>query len=196
MNHLPIVILSFMVLTASAFAEPGELCLTPAQQLARLNITPEKYNETLARMGPAKSNSDRLKWLLAAGADPNQKAYGGRTPLHIAIESIGSKEISLNDIELVELLLEAGADPNAQDAEGNTPLHKAVFQPELLPMLHKAGGDFAKLNKEGLPALHRFLALCSLRKVSPGFFHLLLEAGACACHGDAARAGLEVPRVQ
>ena len=218
MNHLPIVILSFMVLTAFAIAEPGELCLTPAQQLARLNITPEKYNETLARMGPAKSNSDRLKWLLAAGADvnhihafsecdtvtaltvaarsaarydnveyvrllleagadPNQKAYGGRTPLHIAIESIGSKGISLNDIELVELLLEAGADPNAQDAEGNTPLHKAVFQPELLPMLHKAGGDFAKLNKEGLPALHRFLALCSLRKVSPGFFHLLLEAG-------------------
>ena len=207
-----------MVLTAFAIAEPGELCLTPAQQLARLNITPEKYNETLARMGPAKSNSDRLKWLLAAGADvnhihafsecdtvtaltvaarsaarydnveyvrllleagadPNQKAYGGRTPLHIAIESIGSKGISLNDIELVELLLEAGADPNAQDAEGNTPLHKAVFQPELLPMLHKAGGDFAKLNKEGLPALHRFLALCSLRKVSPGFFHLLLEAG-------------------
>lgn len=207
-----------MVLNASAFAEPGELSLTPAQQLARLNITPEKYNETLARMGPAKSNSDRLKWLLAAGADvnhihafsecdtvtaltvaarsaarydnveyvrllleagadPNQKAYGGRTPLHIAIESIGSKGISLNDIELVELLLEAGADPNAQDAEGNTPLHKAVFQPELLPMLHKAGGDLAKLNKEGLPALHRFLDLCSLRKVSPGFFHLLLEAG-------------------
>ena len=207
-----------MSLSVSALAEPAVQVLTPAQQLALLNITPDKYNETLARMGPAKSNSDRLKWLLAAGADvnhihsfserdavtaltvaaesaarydnvehvrllleagadPNLKAYGGRTPLHIAIESIGRKEISLNDIELVELLLKAGADPNAQDGEGNTPLHKAVFHPVLLPMLHKAGGDFAKLNKEGLPALHRFLDLCSLRKVSPGFIHLLLEAG-------------------
>lgn len=218
MKHLPVVIFSLMSLSVSALAEPAVQVLTPAQQLALLNITPDKYNETLARMGPVRGNRERLKWLLAAGADvnhihsfserdtvtaltvaaesaarydnvehvrllleagadPNLKAYGDRTPLHIAIESIGKKEISLNDIELVELLLNAGADPNAQDGEGNTPLHKAVFHPVLLPMLHKAGGDFAKLNKEGLPALHRFLDLCSLRKVSPGFFHLLLEAG-------------------
>lgn len=218
MNHLPILLFAFMLFSASSRAELVGQELTPAQQLARLNINPEKYNETLARMEPDKKNVERLEWLLAAGADvnhihafsegdtvtaltvaarsaarydnveyvrllleagadPNLKAYGGRTPLHIAIESCGTKEISTSDIELVELLLETGADPDAQDEAGDTPLHKAVCQPALVSMLRKAGGDVTKLNKEGLPPLHRYLSRSSGQKDSSCAFLQLLDAG-------------------
>lgn len=218
MKLVLIVIFTTLILSMPSLAESDAQELNPALQLARRNIPPEKYNETLARLGPVQKSCERLKWLLAAGADvnhihafskgdtvtaltvaaksaarydnvehvrllleagadPNLKACGGRTPLHIAIESSGTKEISTNDIELVELLLEAGADPNAQDAEGDTPLHKAIYQPVLLSMLHKAGGDVAKLNKDGLPALHCFLIHCSLRKGASSAFRLLLDAG-------------------
>ncbi|WP_341823983.1 ankyrin repeat domain-containing protein [Wolbachia endosymbiont (group A) of Udea olivalis] len=53
--------------------------------------------------------------LLKAGADPNRKSDGGKTPLHYATGSCS-----------ITHLLRAGVDTNIRDNEGKTPLHYAA----------------------------------------------------------------------
>jgi hypothetical protein len=101
-----------MSLSVSAFAEPAVQVLTPAQQLSKLNITPDKYNETLARMGAVKSNSDRLKWLLAAGADVNHIHSFSERDAVTALTVAAASAARYDNVEHVRLLLEAGTDPN------------------------------------------------------------------------------------
>ncbi|VDK18676.1 unnamed protein product [Anisakis simplex] len=83
------------------------------------------------------SSSEDLKTLsawVAAGVDPNQADYDGRTALHIAVEN-GSKEI-------VEYLLKNGANPEAADKFGNTPMSRAIAQDdaEVMQMLRTLHG--------------------------------------------------------
>lgn len=56
--------------------------------------------------------------LLTHGADPNQVALLGNSPLHVAALNTDDKKI-----EIAELLLLAGADANAQNQLQQTPLH-------------------------------------------------------------------------
>ena len=67
---------------------------------------------------------------LEAGADPNERADGGWTPLYFA-----------GSAEAVTALLEAGADPMARSLHGGTPLHWATTN-EAVTALLQAGREF------------------------------------------------------
>jgi ankyrin repeat protein len=85
----------------------------------------------------------RMKSLLQAGADPNERGYG-ITPLHLAVDIEIQDAINRadrrNDLSppsgrLVRLLLIYGADPTAVDESGKTALdwanemdHKAAIE--------------------------------------------------------------------
>ena len=60
-----------------------------------------------------------IKFLLAHGADVNQKDMNGMTPLAHACKN--------GNLALVELLIKSGADMNIKDNNHNTPLHHAAF---------------------------------------------------------------------
>jgi ankyrin repeat protein len=60
--------------------------------------------------------------LLAAGAEPDARDAGSRTPLSNAAAAPGE-----GGTACCKLLLDKGADPNAPDAAGFTPLHKAAL---------------------------------------------------------------------
>ena len=57
-----------------------------------------------------------VKRLLAEGADPNARSWGGRTPLHSAAEA--------GTVAIVEYLLDHRADVNAALDNGRTALRK------------------------------------------------------------------------
>ncbi|XP_017256707.1 potassium channel SKOR isoform X1 [Daucus carota subsp. sativus] len=60
----------------------------------------------------------QLKGLIRAGADPNKKDYGGRSPLHLAA-SRGHEDITI-------FLIQESVDINIIDNFGNTPLFEAI----------------------------------------------------------------------
>jgi len=59
-----------------------------------------------------------LQYLLAWGANPNDRTWSGTTPLHAAARN--------GHLDAVQFLLASGADINLVDDEGRTPLHVAV----------------------------------------------------------------------
>lgn len=72
-----------------------------------------------------------VEYLLARGADPNLRGYGGVTPLQlaieIAVEEAKSRLDSTGELQApttvaLELLLRAGADPRQLDANGRSAL--------------------------------------------------------------------------
>jgi ankyrin repeat protein len=104
-----------------------------------------------------------VRLLLQYGADVNAKDPEGRSPLHLAVSSISSKE----DGYLVDLLLNKGADNSSQDAQGNTPLHLLLSQEshegsrwttnKPLQRLMKSNPNVNAVNHAGLTPLHMLL---------------------------------------
>ena len=90
---------------------------------------------------------DRVTNCLEAGADPNARDRGGRTPLHAVAASSREPDI-------VVALIAAGADPNARDAAGNTPLHASLANEhaDVVVKLLELGADPAARNDEGRAA--------------------------------------------
>ncbi|MEO6324731.1 MAG: ankyrin repeat domain-containing protein [Thermoanaerobaculia bacterium] len=79
----------------------------------------------------------RLPDLLAAGADPNESAIGGRTAL---MNAVGN-----GNIECVKSLVAAGARPNTKDEDGSSAMTWAITseRDDLVAVLKQAGGtDF------------------------------------------------------
>ncbi|KAK6540515.1 hypothetical protein TWF694_009306 [Orbilia ellipsospora] len=87
---------------------------------------------------------ERVKLLLDAGADVNQKASNGNTVLH-----------QIGEAAVARLILEAGADPNAVNNEGVTPLHTCGDMETLEVLLADARTNIEIKDLEGsTPLLH------------------------------------------
>lgn len=65
------------------------------------------------------SSIDVVKYLLDAGANPNQSSEDGATPLHFAAQYTVKKQV-------LQALLSAGANVNAMKLNGATPLYSAI----------------------------------------------------------------------
>ena len=80
-------------------------------------------------------NIDRVRELIAAGANVNQQDIDGWTPLHLAAYN-GHQAV-------VQALIAAGADVNQQDNDGRTPLHRAACygHQEVVQALIAAGAN-------------------------------------------------------
>ena len=114
---------------------------------------------------------ETVKALLAAGADPNARDVGGRTPLHGAVWPPKTAAPAV-----VGALLEAGADPNARDVDGRTPLHLAAGfndNPAVVGALLDAGAD-PGAGPDGFTPLHAAAA----KSTNPAVVETLLDAGA------------------
>lgn len=86
-----------------------------------------------------------VRVLLDAGADPDVRANGGITPLHVAA-SDG------HDASIVEALIDAGADPNSRTDLGETALVVAAANakdPAIIQVLLDAVADTAATALDG-----------------------------------------------
>jgi len=89
-----------------------------------------------------------LKLLISKGADVNFKYHGGKTPLHLAVDSRNSQQTA-------KTLIASGACIDAADAAGDTPLIMAARKkvPEFLLTLIEAGADIHLKNNAGMNAI-------------------------------------------
>ena len=80
----------------------------------------------------ARRNTDSIRLLIAAGADPNLADASGNKPIHFAARNgaFPPKSIPNNDLSFIEALTGAGADMNAVDAQGKTLLDIAISREE------------------------------------------------------------------
>jgi ankyrin repeat protein len=87
-----------------------------------------------------------VRILAAAGADPQATANDGSTPL---IASIGRNESRA--LAIVKFLVDGGADVNAADESGNTALHKAASNgfDRLVQLLADSGARLEARNAAG-----------------------------------------------
>jgi ankyrin repeat protein len=81
--------------------------------------------------------------LLDAGADPNARDDGGRTPLHFAAQEGAT--------DAARLLLGRGAEVDLVDGYGNTALWTSVLNrhPDVAAVLLAAGADPTRANNNG-----------------------------------------------
>lgn len=70
-------------------------------------------------------DSDMIKALLAAGADPNATDDDGQTPLRYLLSKRGGAAAKTSHT-VAQMLLDAGADPNLLDKRGRTPAQAAA----------------------------------------------------------------------
>ena len=110
---------------------------------------------------PGKATFDPVKvvdMLIDAGADPNARDAGGKTPIFEA-----------NTAATVAALVRRGADPNARDKNGQTALFDYLFD-ETKPALLAAGIDVSARDNAGRTAL--------FYQERPAVIKVLLDAGA------------------
>ena len=83
-----------------------------------------------------------FRLLLRLGANPDNKAEFGWTPLHIS-DNHNDISPSLSDLEFSKLLLQYNANPNIRDNDGNTPLYKAFMKnnTDKMELLLQYGAD-------------------------------------------------------
>ena len=114
-----------------------------------------------------RGNTEVLKVLLDAGADPNIADGYGNSPLHWAAKQ-GLERIA-------QLLIKSGADVNSTDKCGQTPLYWAarVGHRDVVKVLLSAGADPDKRNVRGESALDGPTMIGDMDVVL-----LLLDAGA------------------
>jgi ankyrin repeat protein len=134
--------------------------------------------EAIERRDPTRDNSPLVDALLAAGADPNEPAIYGLSPLvlsltrdysnpavtmrllkagaHVSrdcdeVDSTVSLATQDSSVEVIVALLDKGAPVNCQDVHGETALHWAAMNGEadLVAALLKGGADSNLRNKEG-----------------------------------------------
>ena len=115
-------------------------------------------------MGPATAlcaasgNTEMMRALLKAGANPNIRDPQKGSPLDLAACTDG-------DIEQVDLLLSFGADSNGHDADGWTSLMLSMAHHEIVELLVEKGGDVNATDIEGWSALMAAVRVGSIETV-------------------------------
>jgi serine/threonine-protein phosphatase 6 regulatory ankyrin repeat subunit B len=94
-----------------------------------------EINEQTIEMAINSNNLEKVKELIAQGADVNVRDSRGNTPL---IQAIIQRKLLF-----VEILVSGGADVNAKDEDGQTPLHLAVLagRKDIVELLIAKGAD-------------------------------------------------------
>jgi hypothetical protein len=115
--------------------------------------------DTALHLAVAGYRLEIVRWLLAAGADPNAAGNHRRsTPLHYAADGYinGPAWDARRQVSTLRCLLDAGADINVQDKNGATPLHRAVRTrcAAAVQFLLKAGAAATLKNKPGSTPFH------------------------------------------
>ena len=163
--------------------------------------TMNKRNETALMIASAKGNTDIIKVLLTAGADPNITDADGNACLHNSIYGNWEREVlqtiidhgahvnitnkeghtalmiasRKGNIDGIKVLLEAGTDPSITDAHGNTCLHFTDFQGcsmEVLETLIDYGVDVNTTNK-----YHETAIMHAYKEGNVDAVNVLLNAG-------------------
>lgn len=101
--------------------DPGRQQIGSFNPLTEQDWTDMAYVGNTARLCQSIVNNDIddvLNWLSQEGADPNQRDYTGRSPLHLAVMA--------STAEVVKCLVDHGARLTARLADGRTALHLAA----------------------------------------------------------------------
>lgn len=107
--------------------------------------------ETALHSAAANDDPERMRVLLASGAQPNAVDKAGRTPLMHAVEA---RDRTQHLYERVGMLIENGADPNLRDNDGKTALQLAqerltfISSPELGRKLDESFAGFRRMVDE------------------------------------------------
>ena len=139
-------------------------------------------------------NAEEAKKLIAEGADVNEKAWNGDTPLHyyadydfeeifpVLISNGANVNVKNNkgktplhivdDKEQAQLLLSKGANVNAKDIYGRTPLHY-MNDDETVELLISNGAEVNAKDKEGQTPLH-----IAAENADSSLIKILLDYGA------------------
>ena len=132
---------------------------------ANLNVADADGNTALHRNASGYDGllGDKIKELLASGADINATNKRGRTALHVAVEKlVSSPEPGYRNNALLELL-QNKPNVNAQDNDGLTPLHvlaaaDSSFRPQATKALLDAGANPNLRDHLGRTPIHLFLS--------------------------------------
>ncbi len=155
----PSIIAAMAVLSLALLTVPTALVLTSraeteasAQQAEKATVIAQEEAQKAPQSlheAAASGNSERVKLLIAQGADVMARDDKGGTPLHRAAGN-GHKAI-------VDILLENDADINAQDNKGRTPLYLAASwggYKDMVEILLEQGTDISLLDNDGWNVLH------------------------------------------
>jgi hypothetical protein len=105
--------------------DPGRQQIGSFNPLTEQDWTDMAYVGNTARLCQSIVDGDVddiLNWLSQDGADPNQRDYTGRSPLHLAV--------MCSTPEVVKCLVDHGARITARLADGKTALHLAAWRGE------------------------------------------------------------------
>jgi len=132
------------------------------------DLKAEKYGWTALFAAVGRGENQKVKELLAAGADPN--TANSRTGYSVLMLAAGKGLVPAE-----ETLLQAGADPNAKTKAGLTALMLAAGsgQPETVKALVSLGADIAAMDRHGHTALKQAAMGGHVEAAK-----MLLEAGA------------------
>jgi ankyrin repeat protein len=147
---------------------------------ARLKKAPPQSSRTLARyelmkggtpfyLAAMSGDTEVMRVLLEAGADPRLTANDGTTPLLVAAglahEEHRSRIPDRDFLEAVQFLLDHGADVKETNEDGWTPLHVAAFtgRPTVAQYLVEHGADLNAKTKFGQTSLGIAEGYCKLR---------------------------------
>ncbi|KAM5343633.1 hypothetical protein ACJ41O_012170 [Fusarium nematophilum] len=140
----------------------NELCYTVDQQGGHnKTVTYDSAILHVARGSNWWHVHQALPYLLKAGVDVNIRDHRGRTPLHIALQTLWLRGSYGEDA--ARMLIEAGADVNAVDNRGQTPLSCACYSPDMIRLLKLHGAVvtanalFSAIDTKDAPTLRELL---------------------------------------
>ena len=174
-----------------------------SKAVGRMSNQAQEEDDTTLLEAVGRNDTERVRALLATGANPNERTDNNQTPLHLAseqghtllaeilLEHGAEANARMNDgmtpllfasqnghVPTIKILLSHGAEVSAQHLDGWTPLHVAAHRNrvEAVKVLLAYGADVHIRNNEGKTPLYDAVAGYWGRHVEAA--RVLLAAGA------------------